>query len=147
MIFLTSRKAKPMRSKPHDWFFYALCSGLGLLAGIVLLLSLMATPRAYAQEGGCFKTVDVMAMLTRDSIPFDVYQDAGEVERGIAKISEAASFPIEKDADAILIVKTTPEPQVSVSFAGVVCGRILVTKLFARDLKAAILGKANTRDA
>lgn len=135
-----------MRLQRHDLFYYALCGVLGLLAALVLLISLASTP-SYAQAGGCFKTVDVMAVLRRDQIDFDVYQESGEIDRGVAMISERSRHPIEKEADAILIVHTEGEPQVSISFAGVICGRIFVTKTFARDLKAAILGKARTRDA
>jgi hypothetical protein len=135
-----------MRTKTHDWFFYGLCSALGLIAGLVLLISLASAP-SYAQAGGCFKAIDVMAMLRRDGLPFELFSEKDQVERGAAYISERSKNPLTVEPDAIFLVDVEGQKEAALSVNGIVCIRVPLTEMFARDLKAAILGKAQTRDA
>ncbi len=135
-----------MRIKPHDWFFYGLCSGLGLVAGLVLLLSLMgAAPRAYAQDR-CAGIDVIASAVAVQGHEVSVVRDTEQVSRILAFLKRHG-FPEEFTADGLFFVKLEDGMRVSFINDGCLDGMVSVDVPVARRIQQIVNGEPKGRDA
>lgn len=135
-----------MRFKPHDLFFWALCSGLVLVSVFVLFIALAcASPPAYAQDR-CAGIGVISSAVRVQGFAVAVETDPALVQQ-VLDLLKANGFPKDVQADGLFFVKMPSGIRVSFITAGCLSGMVSVDPTISEAIRKIVKFEAAGRDA
>lgn len=136
------------RIKPHDLFFASLCTGLVLVAMLVLFIAMAGLVKpAYAQDMECDSAERVKAAIRAMEGPvLEEVTDAKALRRVVA-FMKAGGLKPPFDPDALLLITSDGITRIAWVKQGVTCGHVAISGELAAVFREVLAGTPDGRDA